>query len=101
MIRSFTIGQDQQDDVNALVVATADLDGASANPDDPRAPIWPTSIDQLSSGWPGAKWVRFVANYENELSEGYATLKDLALAHEFPADLEINFVPNSAAKPSV
>lgn len=90
---SYTIDRSEYQTVNALVVATASLHGAS--PTDPNSPIWPVSVDRLSSGWAGAEWVRYVANYQDNLSEGYATLKDLSRAHEFTDDLDLDFVPRS------
>lgn len=88
-IKTYTIDRSEYDTVNDLTIATATVTLST----DEGAPIQPIAVRQLSSGWVGAEWVRYVADYQDSQSVGYATLADFEREHEWTADMGLDFEP--------
>lgn len=81
-MRTYTISKSELETVGNLTVAVATT---------VSGPKQPTQIRQLSAGWIGAEWVRFVADYQDAASVGYASMDDLELDHDWTADMGAEF----------
>ena len=86
----YTISHTESDTVAALTTAIATTAEAASLAGE-SAPIQPTQIRRLSSGWVGAEWVRYVADYQDAQSVGYATLGDLERDHEWTDEMGAEF----------
>lgn len=90
MSKTHTIHRSEHEAVAAAVVEVADASGL--RPKTQTSPLMPTQIRRLTQGPRGAEWVRFLADYQDSPSVGYATLADLESAHEFPSDVCLDWV---------
>jgi len=85
-MKTYTISSSELATVAALTLDSAPIDFVT-----PSGPIQPTQVRRLRGGWPGAEWVRVVADYQDDLSVGYASMADMARDHEWVEDMVPEF----------
>lgn len=91
-IKTYTIDRSEIETVERLTIAMASCDGLAESLHD-DAPVQPVQIRQLSSGWVGAEWVRYVADYQDSASVGYASLAEISVDHEWTSATMMHFEP--------